>query len=91
MPLLITVAAQALAGIDIEQGHRTAPDAAGVECEHPRLWALTFKCRPVAKNDLGVSGFAFFVAEPWRKARRRGAQTLFALEDRKSTRLNSSH
>ena len=77
---IVTVAAQALARVDIEQGQRSAPDTAGVECENARFLAMPFESCPVPKDDLEVLGFALFLTEPRCITRRSAAEAFFAFK-----------
>ncbi|MNR27633.1 hypothetical protein D3C85_1449140 [compost metagenome] len=68
------------AGIDVVQGHRAAPDAAGVQGNDPGLLAAAFKRRPVAEDDLHMPRATALVGEPGLVARRGGIGAFLALE-----------
>ncbi len=71
---------QALAGVDVHQGHGATPDATSVERKQTRLVALAFERRPVAEDDLQAFGLALLVGEPRRITRRCGVDAFLALE-----------
>ncbi|MOA61740.1 hypothetical protein D3C78_1869530 [compost metagenome] len=73
MAVLLAAAADALAAVDVQEGHGAAPDAAGVEGVQAGLVALAFQRRPVAEDDLLPAGLALGVAEPGGEAGRGGA------------------
>ena len=88
---IITIAVQALAGVDIEQGHGPAPDTTSVECEYARLLAVAFQCGPVSKDDLYILGFSFFISEPRGEAGWSAIYALFALEVELAVAVAKTH
>jgi len=80
MAMLIALAGQALAGVDVHQGQGAAPDATGVEGRDARLVTAAFQRRPVAEDDLQIPGLALFVLEPGFVAGRSGLNSFLALE-----------
>lgn len=76
------LAVEALARVDVHQGHGTAPHATGVEGEHAGFITPLLQRGPVAKDDLCVSGLAFLVGEPGFVAGQGGVGAFLAFEVR---------
>jgi hypothetical protein len=64
--------------IEVQQGHVTTPDAAGVEGDHIGGSAPAFERSPMAKDNFMRSGFALGVTEPGREAWRGAVEAFFA-------------